>query len=154
MKKIFLSMMLSCFVAVMAMGVATTARADILEDIAAAMTAHPNGGSAMAGVIADLVVNAEDPAATAQAIVNALVAAGANAAQLSAAGTGIGQAANIAGLQDPALFARIAGVVAGATNEVQVAFDIATGTPTGAIDPIRGLLVRGPGAGIGTISEN
>lgn len=154
MKKIFMSAMLSCFVAVMATGVATTARADIPEDVAAVMASHPNGGSVFASVIADLVVNAEDPAVAAQAIVNALTAAGANAAQLSAAGMGIGQAANIAGLQDPALFARIAGVVAGTTNEVQVAFDIATGTPTGAIDPIQGLLVRGPGAGIGTISAN
>lgn len=154
MKKFLMGVTLSCFVAVMAVGMASGARAGVPEDVAAAMAAHPNGGSAFASVIADLIVNAEDPAAVAQAIVTALNGGGANVAQLSSAGTGIGQAANIAGLKDPALFARIAGVVAGATNETQVAFDIATGTPTGAIDPIRGLLVRGPGAGIGTISEN
>jgi len=153
-RKMFLGALMSCFVAVFAMGLPSVAQADVAEDVAAAMANNPDGGPALAEAIEDIVKNADDPATAAQEVLDAVAGLSLNAAQLSAIGTGVGQAANIVGLTDPGLFARIARVIAGSSEPVQIAFDIVTGTPTAAIDPTVGPIIRGPGSGGGTVSES
>lgn len=152
--KFVLGALMSCFLAILVVAPMGTAQAAIADDVAAAMAANPDGGPALAAAIADIVAGAEDPVVAAQEVVTAAEGLTLNAAQRSAVGTGIGQAANIVGLTDPAVFARIAGFIAGTAADIQVAFDIATGNPTGAIDPNQGLVISGPSDPFGTISAN
>lgn len=115
------------------LGTSVPARADVAEDVGAALAANPDPdcGGALSDAIANMMLGSSDPVATAQAILAAL--GGASSDQKCAVGKGLGTATALIGLGNPDQAGQISALVADADPEVQTAFNDALGGATGGI---------------------